>query len=348
MINLSAARIESIAVHYIGNKHLETPLVLSSNLLQLEEEFAQQLLPFFIHGFDKVFDVYSFTSFSLSTETQAGYLANAILKSTEPFLESSKKLAELLYNQSIHPNIKDGELYVVLINDAIYKERSVDIVGIFKTENKQQFIQTKFQEIGSEVHSQRGVLLSKPDKACIVVQPRQEDEDQEVFILDNQNKSHEADFWKIDFLGLEKKVTDFSQTASFLDVTKVFLTKEIDQAFEVNKTDKIELMNRSVDYFKKNEVFDKEEFVQNVFESGELIDSFINFEEEYKQDKGIDYEASFEISPQAVKQKGKIFKSIIKLDKNFHVYVHGNKSMIEQGKEVDGRKFYKLYYENEN
>ncbi|MFM7764289.1 MAG: hypothetical protein ACKO6I_01410, partial [Sphingomonadales bacterium] len=38
---------------------------------------------------------------------------------------------------------------------------------------------------------------------------------------------------------------------------------------------------------------------------------------------------------------------ILKLDKNFHTYIHGNREMIEKGTDPDGRKFYKIYFENE-
>ena len=41
------------------------------------------------------------------------------------------------------------------------------------------------------------------------------------------------------------------------------------------------------------------------------------------------------------------YKSIIKLDKNFHIYVHGDRSKIEHGEDDKGR-FYKLYFNAEN
>lgn len=55
-----------------------------------------------------------------------------------------------------------------------------------------------------------------------------------------------------------------------------------------------------------------------------------------------------DISPQAVKKQARIFKSVLKLDKNFHIYIHGNRELIQQGTEKDGRKYYKIYFENES
>jgi hypothetical protein len=48
-----------------------------------------------------------------------------------------------------------------------------------------------------------------------------------------------------------------------------------------------------------------------------------------------------------VKKQARVFKSVLKLDKNFHIYIHGNRELIEQGVEKDGRKFYKIYFEKE-
>jgi len=56
---------------------------------------------------------------------------------------------------------------------------------------------------------------------------------------------------------------------------------------------------------------------------------------------------NFDISKQAVKKQARVFKSVLKLDKNFHIYIHGNRDLIEQGVDNNGRKFYKIYYEEE-
>ncbi|GHV33811.1 hypothetical protein FACS1894178_0070 [Bacteroidia bacterium] len=39
-------------------------------------------------------------------------------------------------------------------------------------------------------------------------------------------------------------------------------------------------------------------------------------------------------------------KSVIKLDKNFDIQIHGNRDLIEQGSDSKG-KFYKIYYKEE-
>ena len=61
----------------------------------------------------------------------------------------------------------------------------------------------------------------------------------------------------------------------------------------------------------------------------------------------VDLAAQFDISPEAVKKQSRIFKSVIKLDRNFHIYVHGRTDLIEKGVDMDGRKYYKIYYQDE-
>jgi hypothetical protein len=38
---------------------------------------------------------------------------------------------------------------------------------------------------------------------------------------------------------------------------------------------------------------------------------------------------------------------VLKLDKNFHIYIHGGRDMIERGVDESGRKYYKIYYNEE-
>ena len=106
-------------------------------------------------------------------------------------------------------------------------------------------------------------------------------------------------------------------------------------------------MSRSIDYFRSKETFDINEFQSEVFESDERIESFRSFGSKYVEKNDFDITSSFDISTQAVKKQTRIFKSVLKLDKNFHIYIHGNTDLIEKGMDDDGRKFYKIYYKEE-
>ena len=63
---------------------------------------------------------------------------------------------------------------------------------------------------------------------------------------------------------------------------------------------------------------------------------------------GCNLKDSFTISTDAAKQAKKVFKSVIKLDKNFHLYIHGGRDRVEKGYDDDrGLNYYKLYFDAE-
>jgi len=81
----------------------------------------------------------------------------------------------------------------------------------------------------------------------------------------------------------------------------------------------------------------------------EVIDSFKNYKNTYADENRVSFEESFNINPSAVKKQAKNFKRIIKLDKNFHIYIHGKREFVEKGFDGDrGLHYYKLFYEEEN
>jgi hypothetical protein len=89
------------------------------------------------------------------------------------------------------------------------------------------------------------------------------------------------------------------------------------------------------------------EIANEVMEQPEVIESFNRYKSTYQQERDIDIADDFTISDSAVKKQARIFKSVIKLDKNFHIYVHGNSDLIQQSADENG-KFYKIYYKKEN
>ena len=116
----------------------------------------------------------------------------------------------------------------------------------------------------------------------------------------------------------------------------------------MTKADQAELLNKSVQFFKEKDEFSIEEFANEVIEQPEVIESFNSFCNDYQQEHDLRIEDSFSISDAAVKQKARSFKSVIKLDKNFHIYVHGNQEFLQRGyDEASGMYYYQLFFNEE-
>ena len=126
-------------------------------------------------------------------------------------------------------------------------------------------------------------------------------------------------------------------------------TNDYADKFEVNKTDQIDLLNRSAEYFKTKEQFSLQEFTEEVIHHPEVVETFVAFKKNYESSRQFELGDDFEINLSAVKKQAKVFKSVLKLDKNFHIYIHGRRDLIEKGyDELSGKQYYKLYFEEES
>src|SRR6185312_479920 len=85
-----------------------------------------------------------------------------------------------------------------------------------------------------------------------------------VVVVDKNNGQEAAVYWKDDFLQLKIRNDSFNQTTNTLGIYKNFVTQKLDEEFEMSKADKIDLLNRSMKYFKEKETFDMDEFAGEV------------------------------------------------------------------------------------
>ena len=345
-MNFSNAYLDSISIHFIGNKLNQQEIITSKKQFRINEELSLKLRDYFFGCFTSVYDKYHFSHESSLKYNEVYNYTKEIFLDNSIFHEMTINIARHLYEQTVHPKIKSGELYVCHFKDCIYEDKTVEAIGLFKSENKNGFFQIDKLNNEFNIEYKEGIDLNKFDKGCLVL-GIEEQEGFNVFIIDSQNRRDEAQYWRDNFLGLRQIDNEFHKTSQFLGITKNFVTKQLDEEFEISKADKIDLLNRSVDYFKTHENFDKKEFEKEVFQDTGIIKSFRKFGDNYQQENEIDLSDNFEISSHAVKKQSRAFKSILKLDKNFHVYIHGDRELIEQGVEKDGRKYYKIYYNNE-
>lgn len=337
-------KIKSLSLHKVGNKLSQDDIEFSDSLLKIDDNLAKLLLNYFLSTF-KFEEFYHFYhDATLELNEVFTYVTN-IFNNSENLLNESFNIVQSLYNESIHPKIKLGEFYTVYFKDCILDGETIDAVGLFKSENKDTFLEIGKKANNFEVSSREGININKLDKGCIIFNIEKE-KGYKLVIIDNTNKGSEAQYWKDNFLKIRPYSDEYHNTKDFLSITKNFITKQIQN--EVSKTDKIDLLNRTVDYFKNHESFNKNEFEKNVFEDESIIESFRNFDQLYRKENHLEQLNDFEISTQAVKKQSRILKSILKLDKNFHIYIHGNRNLMEQGIDENGRKYYKIFYEEES
>ena len=339
--------IKKLVVHRINNDANDDAPHCSKSLHQpLEEELHKNLLRFFLQAFTTP-EYFTFTypneDFTLNPMFD---FCGEIFDKENLFLKNSIQIAKHLYNVSAQQEGKAGDLFVVYFSGLQMDGEDVDAIGIFKSENKFPFLKVQKNSDDLYINREEGINIDKLEKGCLVFNKNVE-AGLKICIVDKFGKPAEAQRWKDDFLQLRPMLDNYHHTKQFLDVTRTFVMDQLSDEFEVSKADKIDLLNRSVAYFKKNDSFNKSEFEKEVFQDAGVIKAFRNFNEQYAEDHEFDITEQFDVSPQAVKKQTSVFKSVLKLDKNFHIYIHGNKELIEHGIEKDGRKFYKIYYKEE-
>lgn len=348
MIEFKRSELTSFAVHYVGNKGNGEEVSFSKEQFKFKEEFVKEtLLNFFLTPFKtdiyyhfaksdaiKIHDVHSFVAETFDDQ--------------KSFFENSKKIAQKLYDQSNHPKIKGGEFYVAYLRECVVDGELCDAIGIFKSENKETYLKVYQHMDEFEIETENGININKLDKGCLIFNTEKEN-GYKISIVDNSHRIAEAAlYWLEDFLNVKMREDNFYHTQQLLDTCKGFCEEVLSPENNVEKTDKMMMMNRSLNYFKERDKFNQKDFEQEVMIQPELVEAFKDYKTQYNSDRQLTDVEDFDISQTAVKKNAKFLKSVIKLDKNFHVYVHGRHDYIKKGFDDEkGLNFYTLYYSKE-
>jgi hypothetical protein len=147
MINLYNTHIENLSIHRVGNKSRNEAIFLSEQPYNLNDEIVPLLKEYFFKPFREKEENY----FQFANEVDLDYndmykLVTEIFDNPGNVHDLSKKITKHLFEQSNHPHIKNGEVYVTYLTNLNIDNTVVDAVGIFKSEIQSDFMQ--FEEKG--------------------------------------------------------------------------------------------------------------------------------------------------------------------------------------------------------
>lgn len=351
MVTFFEASFNTISVHHVGNQSQSEMYALSDHPLVLKDELISSLLKqYFLSPFEKSVEVYHLMHSTGDLGlNEIHHFATQIFENKDKFHETSQQMAKYLYKIANHPKIKSGELYVAYFKNVQIEGNLLDAIGIFKSENKETYLKVYPAEGGFAVdYEENAININKLDKGCLIFNIEKEN-GYKVVVIDSTTRGQEAAvYWKDEFLQLKIRNDSYNQTSNALGIYKNFVTNKIDDEFEMTKADKIDLLNRSMKYFKEKETFDMDEFAGEVISNPKAIESFKTFKNQYEEEYDTKIGDTFEISGNAVKKQARVFKSVLKLDKNFHIYIHGDNKLIEKGFDDDKHmNYYKVFFKEE-
>jgi hypothetical protein len=348
MLDLSDATIDKIIVHHAGNPARDEQLVCSRNAFPLNDTGLEAVLSkFFLSSFHKKdLGYHNFRHDSDLELNEMYHYAGKMFSPGESFELQSVNIAKLLYEKSGHHKVKSGELYVVTFNNCMVDDEMTDALGVFKSENKDTFLKVFTESSKCSIEQQDGININKLDKGVMIFNTEKE-HGFKVCVVDKTN-ADESQFWKDQFLKVAPREDNFYQTRAVMNMCRTFCNTVLTEDNDVSRNRQLEVKDRIVQYFSENTEFVADTFEQEVLEEPLVIDAYRSFKEKCAEENNILEKDSFDIADSAVRKEKKFFKSVIKLDKNFHVYVHGNPNMIEKGFDDErGKFYYKLFFEEE-
>jgi hypothetical protein len=346
MLEFTDATIDEAFVHFIGSVDTND-MVLSDKPIDLSNELLSNLLREYFTSHFKKPSFYSFSHESSLNLNEVFTFVSELFEDKKTLLEASSDITRHLKHVTNHPNIKEGELYIVSLKGCVVEDELADAIGIFKTETKDKFLKVNRSGSSIKLSCEFGTNTKHLDKGCLIFNT-EKDMGYKVCVIDNTNKE-EAKYWVDRFLQVSMRDVNFYKTKATIDLCKGFVQDVINPQNNFPKLQQAEMLTKTRDFFKNNETFEQDEFEATVIKQPETIEAFQEYKKSYEAELGYNIPSEFTISVDATKQAQKFFKSILKLDKNFSVYIHGNKDLIESGFDKEKRmKYYKMYYEKEN
>ncbi|RRQ49069.1 nucleoid-associated protein [Maribacter algicola] len=347
MINLYATQIEHISIHRVGNKNKGEGIFLSAEPFALNDETTGLLKEYFFKPFREKEENY----FKLSNEVDVEFnelykLANTVFDDPSNSHSASKKIATLLFEQSNHPHIKSGEVYVAFLTGVHLDNEKIDAIGIFKSELKHDFLQFKENENNLDIIVQQGININKLDKGCLILNVNKEDGYK---VLSVDSNKYDTKYWLENFLSVEPLSDDNFKTKNYLKFCQNF-AKDVVLPAE-DKQQEVLFMNRAVNHFAKNDAFEETNFLNEVMENPDLIPEF----KHYKVEKGPKYSiedvSSFDIANKAVSDARRKIKNVINLDTNIQIKLdfinpESAEKFVEKGWDEERQMYYYLVYFN--
>ncbi|KAB0443304.1 nucleoid-associated protein [Lysinibacillus fusiformis] len=334
MLEVNESKLAHYSIHFLSE----------STLLLGEEEFTQPELmleaAFTQLAFSKIeleqqYEFFHETDIALN---EVFAYSKKIFEQDSSFLEQSQNMAKHLHSVSQHPNIKSGELFIGLFENCFLLNEVKKVIAIVKIDEKEMFLDVKNDNNKMIIHGVDGINVKKINNMAIIVDMGQE-QPPAVFI--KTKRKEDIVYWQERFLKIKAADEHYHKTDLALNECKKYILKEENYS----NTEKLGFLNKTLDYFRNEEEFQVDHYIDTVFEQADATqkDILVNSVKPYET----------VISESALEKAEKKYKRKIKLDSNIEIQVNIQHidqidELIEVGyDEATNRKFYKIYFQDE-
>ncbi|MCM5663512.1 nucleoid-associated protein [Galbibacter mesophilus] len=347
MINLYPTQIESLSIHRIGNKSKEEGTFFSEEPYRLNDEITGLLKEYFFKPFREKEENYYRFDHEVDLEYNELYaMASEIFEDPTSVHKVSKSIATHLYDQSNHPHIKSGEVYVAYLTDVNLDNEKINAIGIFKSELKHDFLEFEEKGTNLEILIRQGININKLDKGCLIFNTNKEEGFK---ILSVDSNRYDTKYWLENFMSVDALTDETYFTKKYLKFCQDF-AKDVVLPAE-DKKEEVMFMNRAVNHFASNDDFEETSFLNEVMENPALIPEFKNYKTEKGPKYSIEDVSSFPIANKAVSDARKKIKNVINLDTNIQIKMdfinpESAEKFVEKGWDEEKQMYYYLVYFN--
>ncbi|WP_291095537.1 MULTISPECIES: nucleoid-associated protein [unclassified Empedobacter] len=341
MKELKNAYIEHLVLQKVGHKVREEANIFASKTTEFDESKEEQLIPFLVNPFKKNLELKRFSHYTEKLEFNKVYnLCKSAFDEEIDFVDFSNEVLKTLYDQSLHQQIKSGEVFTVQLNNAQFDGIPCKAIGIYKLENKSKFLRFDERET-IDYNVLKGYKLDKLDKGVLILDTYR-DEGFRVYTIDDNNV--ESEFWTKNFLEVKPVTNPALQTKNFLETINDFATDVILQ--HSDKKVQAEFLSNAIDQLANNEFVNIEIIDETLGEYKEEFNQYLN-QTEIKLDK------EFEVDSGVLITQSKKIKSEIKLDTGAKINLDLLNSEcvadnLERGFDDEKKMFYyKVYFNSE-
>jgi hypothetical protein len=346
MLDLTGASISEAYVHRIGNKARNEDLFISSSPLELNPSLESALFKLFFSAFYNADNHFQFHHEENIELNEAYSYVNSFFESELSLQYTSSKLAKLLYRITNHPNIHSGELIVAKINNVILSNTPFNILGVFKSEEKDNLIEINQTKSSLNAQLVTGINPRNLDKGALIF-PSKGDFKIQIF----NKKNSDSIYWNNSFLGCRPFQSNNLKTKHCLNACLQFQTKLAKKS--KNKASLMSTNNALFEYFNNATEFSADLYVKEIGLDHTQTTEFKEHIKQYEKTNNISLSKKFKFDGEVTKSIKKRLTNILRLDDSIEIKVslesENPAEIIEKGFDQDRKmSFYKIYFSAEN
>ncbi|MCX8080034.1 MAG: nucleoid-associated protein [Bacteroidia bacterium] len=343
------ARVEEVFVHFSGNFAKGRPPEFELEPVRLEDPLVNDFFISWLSRPYKTDQTFKFRNTGSSRRHIVMDLCIKYFKKKNSLHVFSREITEHIHRQMCSAEIPEGEVLVCEVSQIRWMGQSYRAIAILKVDNKNPFLVLGRDQNKPSLEAWYGLYLKKPCKSALVFY---DEVMKDFFVMlhdDTRYDGPAGGYWGADVMDVEPMEGNYFFTDRFLKMAKKYGDEVLNEDNQIDPLDKNIFLHRNLEYFKNHATYEPKTYEQEVLPVKELRDSFHEFARSEDPDWDKFAVRDFDVSGFALKKNQRFFKSVIKLDSNFHIYAHGRYDLVEKGfDEEKGMKYYKLYYETEH